>query len=286
MCAAFFASSVELRIARDEDFIGATCEEIARRDVADRAVQSDVVVVGDEALDDANSFVEGARSSGAGRVTKAVSEALPDGVRLMSITKSQYEDAMNVELVRRFEESPTRAMREVVEQMRDGMRDALEHVMDAEIELFLGQDSERGNKRNGYITRNYGIKGVGSIRLRVPRDRAGRFTTHIIPAHRHYDEATEKDLALLNLAGLSTRMLAQLSQHLLGIRISAKEVSSALHKIVPAAKAFLTRPLGDRKWMVLYVDGTTFVSGARRWTSSRRSLCLVSTNPAGKACCP
>src|SRR5262249_39444952 len=33
---------------------------------------------------------------------------------------------------------------------------------------------------------------------------------------------------------------------------------SALHKVVPAAKAFLTRRLDDRKWMYLYVDGTNF----------------------------
>src|SRR5262249_23637147 len=43
-----------------------------------------------------------------------------------------------------------------------------------------------------------------------------------------------------------------------GVRVSAKEVSSALHKVVPAAKAFLTRRLDDRKWMYLYVDGTNF----------------------------
>ena len=53
-------------------------------------------------------------------------------------------------------------------------------------------------------------------------------------------------------------MLAQMSGPLLGIRVSAKEVSNALHTIVPAAKAFLSRPLGDRKWMYLYVDGTNF----------------------------
>jgi len=99
---------------------------------------------------------------------------------------------------------------------------------------------------------------VGTVKLRVPRDRAGRFSSNIIPANRRYDEATEKDVALLNLAGLSTRMLAQMSDRLLGIRVSATEVSNALHTIVPAAKAFLSRPLGDRKWIYLYVDGTNF----------------------------
>jgi len=184
----------------------------------------------------------------------------------MSNTKSVYESVMKivvriadvVQLAKRFEESPALAMREVVTEMRAGVRDVLERVMAAEIEVFLGRSEEVGNKRNGFVSRAFGIKGVGTVKLRVPRDRAGRFSSNIIPANRRYDEATEKDVALLNLAGLSTRMLAQMSDRLLGIRVSATEVSNALHTIVPAAKAFLSRPLGDRKWIYLYVDGTNF----------------------------
>ena len=178
-----------------------------------------------------------------------------------------------VGLAKRFEESPAVAMREVVGQMREGVRYALEQVMAAEIELFLGRAEEVGNKRNGFVSRTYGIKGVGSVRLRVPRDRAGRFSSNVVPAYRRYDVATEKDVALLNLSGLSTRMLAQMSVRLLGIPVSAKEVSNALHTIVPAAKAFLSRPLGDRKWMYLYVDGTNF--RVRRTTVEREPTLVV-----------
>jgi putative transposase len=184
----------------------------------------------------------------------------------MSITRNLYENVMKivvrisdvVALAKRFEESPTLAMRGVVEEMRSGVKDVLERVMAAELELFLGQEEEAGNKKNGFVSRSFGIKGVGTLQLRVPRDRAGRFSSSVVPAYRRYDVATEKDIALLNLAGLSTRMLAQLSGPLLGVRVSAKEVSNALHTIVPAAKAFLSRPLGDRKWIYLYVDGTNF----------------------------
>ena len=161
-------------------------------------------------------------------------------------------------LAKRFEASPKLAMQEVVTEMRAGVRDVLERVMNAELELFLGRGEETGNKKNGFVSRVYGIKGVGTVKLRVPRDRAGRFSSNVVPAYRRYDVATEKDIALLNLSGLSTRMLAQMSGHLLGIRVSANEVSNALHTIIPAAKAFLSRPLGERKWMYLYVDGTNF----------------------------
>lgn len=125
----------------------------------------------------------------------------------MSKTKSVYESLMKivvriadvVQLAKRFEESPGLAMREVVTEMRAGVRDVLERVMAAEIELFLGRGEEAGNKRNGFVSRAFGIKGVGTVKLRVPRDRAGRFSSNIIPANRRYEEATEKEGLSLGL---------------------------------------------------------------------------------------
>jgi putative transposase len=178
-----------------------------------------------------------------------------------------------VGLVKRFEESPAQAMREVVQEAHEAVRQGLEKVMDAELELFLGRPEQTGNKRNGYSTRSFGVKGVGTIALRVPRDRNGAFKTNVVPAHRHYDEATEKDLALLNLAGMSTRTLAMVSRQLLGISVSAQEVSSAMKTLVPAAKRFLDRPLGDRRWVYLYVDGTNF--RVRRSTVDREPTLVV-----------
>jgi len=176
-------------------------------------------------------------------------------------------------LARRFEESPGRAMREVVEEAGQAIRDTLEKVMEAEITVFLGQPAERENKRNGYITRSYGIKGVGTVSLRVPRDRRGRFASNVVPASRRYDEATEKDMALLNLSGLSTRMLAQISREVMGVRVSAQEVSNSMLTLVPAAKRFLDRPLGERRWIYLYVDGTNF--RVRRTTVDREPTLVV-----------
>jgi putative transposase len=163
-----------------------------------------------------------------------------------------------VALAKRFELAPREAMQEVVAQVREGVRSTLEDVMAAEIELFLGQDAEKTNKRNGFSTRTFAIKGVGAIELRVPRDREGRFRSNVVPPQRHYDQALEQDLALLHVAGLSTRTLANISERVLGVNVSHTEVGQALRTLVPAAKAFLERPLGERKYKYLYVDGTFF----------------------------
>ena len=192
------------------------------------------------------------------------------GDRLMKIVV-KVKDA--VELARCFEASPVEAMREVVREIRESAARALEQVMEAEIELFLGQDAERGNKRNGFRTRVFAVKGLGAIRLRVPRDRRTRFQSVVIPAGRRYDEATEKDLALLNLSGLSTRMLSYVSTRVLGVRVSPQEVSNALSTIVPAARKFLERPLTGRRFQYLYLDGTNFP--VRRTTVEKEPTLVV-----------
>jgi putative transposase len=178
-----------------------------------------------------------------------------------------------VDLARRFETSPTAAFRELGEVIRHGAREVIERVMEAEIELFLGHDSEAGNKRNGYASRTFVLKGIGALELRVPRDRAGRFESKVVPNGRRYDEALEKDLALLHLAGLSTRMLAHVSRGVLGLSVSPAEVSNALKTIVPAAKAFLERDLSGRRFKYLWIDGTNF--RVRRTTVDREPTLVV-----------
>ncbi|MFN0062832.1 MAG: transposase, partial [Myxococcaceae bacterium] len=186
-----------------------------------------------------------------------------------------------VELVKHFEASPKLAMREVVNHFRQGVGETLERVMKAELELFLGQEAELKNKRNGFSVRTYSVKGVGALQVRVPRDRASRFDSRVVPKGRRYDEALEQDLALLHLAGLSTRMLSHVSRHVLGIEVSPSEVSNALKTIVPAAKTFLSRPLAGRRFKYLYVDGTFF--SVRRTTVEREpTLVVIGVDEADK----
>jgi putative transposase len=178
-----------------------------------------------------------------------------------------------VALAKRFETSPRVAFAELRDQIRDSAREVLERVMEAEITLFLGRDAEVGNKRNGYATRAFVLKGIGALQLRVPRDRAGRFDSQVVPSSRRYDEGLEKDLALLHLAGLSTRTLSHVSRSVLGLSVSPSEVSNALKTIVPAAKAFLDRDLSGRRFKFLWVDGTNFF--VRRTTVDREPTLVV-----------
>lgn len=178
-----------------------------------------------------------------------------------------------VALAKRFESSPRSTMQDIVDEARCAVRLMLEQTMKTEIGLFLGQDSEKGNKRNGYRTRDFGIKGIGVLRLRVPRDRAGRFESKVVPRQRHYDDAMERDLALLHLAGISTRMLSYISFSVLGVRVSHEEVHRSLDRLLPGAKQFLERRLDGRRFMYLFVDGTNF--HIRRTTVEKEPTLVV-----------
>lgn len=80
-----------------------------------------------------------------------------------------------VELARRFREEPRAAMQEVVAQVRGVVTETLERVMDAEIDLVLGEGKEAGNKRNGYTKRSFAIKGIGEVSLEVPQGDVAKF---------------------------------------------------------------------------------------------------------------
>lgn len=178
-----------------------------------------------------------------------------------------------VALAKRFRESPGLAMNELVGQARDMFAQTLEKVMDAELELHLAESADPENKRNGYRSRSFGVKGLGTLTVRVPRDRKGTFESRVVPASRRYDEAIERDLAALHLAGISTRMLSILSGRVLGVKVSAQEVSNSLGAIMPSARSFLERPLGGRTWRYLYVDGTFF--SVRRSTVAKEPTLVV-----------
>ena len=77
--------------------------------------------------------------------------------------------------------------------------DAIEQVLDTEITVFLGKKSEKDNKRNGYMERNYALKGLRCITFSMPTDRNCRFESVLIPKHEQMDPRLKEDLAVSGL---------------------------------------------------------------------------------------
>lgn len=159
-------------------------------------------------------------------------------------------------------------------ELRAGASNAIEQVLSSEMTIFLGKSSESGNKRNGYQIREYVLKGLGGITLRMPVDRKRRFESAIIPKSEQIDPRLKEDMAVLHLAGISTRDLEMMSKRLLGMEVSRQTVSNSLGEIQSKAVDWLTRPISSKYW-ALYIDGTNFSIQRRGSTEKEPSLVVL-----------
>lgn len=159
----------------------------------------------------------------------------------------------------KFRADPVGALEGLVQGWRAQFSSALTQLMDAEIELFLGQERQAGkdNARNGYVDRTFAVKGVGLLEIRAPRDRSGKFISAVLPPRQRYDTRIQQDMALMHLGGMSTRTIELMSERFFGRRFSAQEVSEATATLHASVEAWRSRPL-EARYKYIFLDGTFF----------------------------
>lgn len=192
----------------------------------------------------------------------------------MGIIKVEVNLGKLTQTLDEFRRNRIRALETITGDIRMAVSNTFNHLLNAEMEIFLGSTDQQGNKRNGYSQREYVLKGVGGIRVRMPIDRHRKFSSAVIPAREQIDPRLKQDLAMLHLAGLSTRMLSMISKRLLGVEISSDTVSKSLEVVEEKALAWLERPLTNPYWS-LFVDGTNFRIQRRGSTEKEPSLVVL-----------
>jgi len=192
----------------------------------------------------------------------------------MGIIKVEFNFPELKEAITNLEQGRRHFFDLLTRELKTAASNAIDQVLSAEMTVFLGKASESSNKRNGYQTREYALKGLGGLTLRMPVDRKRRFESSIIPKSEQVDPRLREDMAVLHLAGISTRDLEMMSKRLLGIDVSRQTVSNSLGEIQGKAVEWLTRPLAGKYW-ALYVDGTNFKIQRRGSTEREPSLVVL-----------
>ena len=159
-------------------------------------------------------------------------------------------------------------------ELKQAAGSAISDLMSAELTVFLGKPDQAGNKRNGYKVKDYALKGVGGIQLRVPQDRLSQFESNIVPKNEQIDPRLKEDMAVLHLAGISKRTMEMISKRIFGVDVSKQTVSNSLQFIEEKATSWLTRPLTKKYW-ALYIDGTNFKIQRRGSTEKEPSLVVL-----------
>jgi putative transposase len=152
-------------------------------------------------------------------------------------------------------------IKKVLSEQEDYLRPLVERVvqetLEAEMEEALGAaKGERSGGRLGYRSGYYSRKlttRVGTLELRVPQDRQGRFCTQVFERYQRSEKALVSALSEMYVQGVSTRKVKAVTEELCGHEFSASAISQMNGKLDEELQKFAQRKLSE-EYPYLIVD--------------------------------
>ena len=87
---------------------------------------------------------------------------------------------------------------------------------------------------------------VGTLELRIPRDRSGEFQPSLFARYQRSEQALVAALAEMHIQGVSTRKVSAFVETLCGERISASQVSAITAQLDATLAAWRQRSLSAK----------------------------------------
>jgi putative transposase len=144
-------------------------------------------------------------------------------------------------------------VKELLGRDPDFVRAALEALLQAALEAEMTEaiGAEKGERtetrlsyRSGYYGRSL-ITRVGTLELRVPQDRLGRFSTDLFERYQRSEKALVGTLAEMYVQGVSTRKVKAVTETLCGHSFSASAISAINKSLDEALRRFAERRLSE-----------------------------------------
>lgn len=144
------------------------------------------------------------------------------------------------------------------EALRQMLSTLVQNVIEQEFTRFLGagpheRTRTRRGYRNGARSRRY-VTRIGTLELRIPRDRAGEFQLSLFARYERSEQAFVAALVEMYVQGVSTRKVARVVETLCGAHVSASAVSAVVRKLDGDIAEWRRRPLGGREYPYLVLD--------------------------------
>jgi putative transposase len=133
---------------------------------------------------------------------------------------------------------------------------AVQEFLEAEMNEALGAArNERSEGRLGYRSGHYPRKLItraGTLELRVPQDRQGRFSTEIFSRYQRSEKALVAALIEMYVQGVSTRKIKAVSEELCGHEFSASTISELNATLDEELERFARQRLeGEYPYLIL-----------------------------------
>ena len=123
--------------------------------------------------------------------------------------------------------------------LRAMVRAIVEATLEAEMTAALGAEkgertSERLGYRSGHYTRAL-ITRVGTLELRVPQDRDGRFSTRLFERYQRSEKALVGALAAMYVQGVSTRKVKAITEAQAGMPFRRPRSARSTRRWTPSS---------------------------------------------------
>lgn len=142
---------------------------------------------------------------------------------------------------------------ELLEGIKDMFKEALQEVMEGELDTALGYDKqerreqnegseEPKNYRNGHSKKTVKTQ-LGEVEIAIPRDRNGEYEPQILSKYSRSATGIEEKILALYASGMTTRDIAEQIRNLYDVEISPELVSKISERILPQMTEWQNRPL-------------------------------------------
>jgi putative transposase len=156
-------------------------------------------------------------------------------------------------MTRREAKSGVVDLKALLERDADYLRVMVQSIVQATLEAEMTEaiGAEKGERtetrlsyRSGYYRRSL-VTRVGTLELRVPQDRAGRFSTALFERYQRSEKALVGALSEMYVQGVSTRKVKAITEELCGHEFSASAISQINKALDVSLKAFCERRLQE-----------------------------------------
>src|SRR5215469_3007100 len=180
-------------------------------------------------------------------------------------------------------------VKELLQRDEDFLRAALQALVQAALEAEMTQTigAAKGERtetrlayRSGYYSRSL-VTRVGTLELRVPQDRLGRFSTELFARYQRSEKALVGTLAEMYVQGVSTRKVKAVTEALCEHSFSASSISAINKSLDEGLRAFAERRLSEN-YPYLILDARYEKMRAAGVTVSQAVLVAVAVDEDGR----
>lgn len=144
---------------------------------------------------------------------------------------------------------------------RDILTKLFNQLMEKERDEYLENEAyqrypDRKTYLNGYYDRAYTTK-VGTLTLRVPRTRDGKFLTEVFERYQRNEKALISTMLEMYVQGVSTIKVSKVIENISGKTYSKSFISSLTKELYEEVKLWRSNDLSKLKYPYLLVDVVT-----------------------------